>query len=166
MSIIVWFRQDLRTRDNPALAAAAAHGPVLPIFILDDSASGPLWRLGGASRWWLHHSLAALRDDLGHLSLLRGAPCDLLPAIIKKAGVSAVYWNRCYEPHAIARDKELKASLQGIGVEVQSFNGSLLHEPWEVATGSGCPFKVYTPYWRASRGPWKARCGAAARAEA
>ncbi len=150
MSTIVWFRQDLRTRDNPALAAAAALGPVLPIFILDESTSGPLWRLGGASRWWLHHSLASLRDDLGHLALFRGAPCDLLPAIIKKVGASAVYWNRCYEPFAIARDKELKALLRGIGVEVQSFNGSLLHEPWEVATGNGGPFKVYTPYWRAS----------------
>ena len=150
MTTIVWFRQDLRVRDNPALAAAAAKGGVVPIFILEDSTSASHRRLGGASRWWLHHSLAALRDDLGQLRLFRGAPCDLLPAIIKEVQASAVYWNRCYEPYAITRDKELKARLQKLGVEIQSFNGSLLHEPWEVATGSGNPFRVYTPYWRAS----------------
>ncbi len=151
MTRIVWFRQDLRTRDNPALAAAAAAGDtVVPIFILDEVSSGSRWRLGGASRWWLHHSLAALRNDLGHVALFRGDPRDLMPAIVKKVGASAVYWNRCYEPFAVARDTELKASLQRLGVEVQSFNGSLLHEPWDVATDSGGPFKVFTPYWRAS----------------
>ncbi len=150
MTTIVWLRRDLRTRDNPALAAAAARGRVLPVFILDDATTGPQWRWGGASRWWLHHSLAALRDNLGHLPLFRGDPRELLPAVIKKVGASAVYWNRCYDPFAIARDMELKASLQRLGVEVQSFNGSLLHEPWDVATGSGGPFKVFTPYWRAS----------------
>jgi len=134
-----------------ALAAAAARGRVLPVFILDDVTPGPQWRLGGASRWWLHHSLLALRDQLAHLPLFGGDPRELLPVIIKQVGASAVYWNRCYEPFAIARDKELKASLQRLGVEVQSFNGSLLHEPWHVATARGGPFKVFTPCWRASR---------------
>jgi deoxyribodipyrimidine photo-lyase len=152
MTSIVWFRQDLRTHDNPALAAAAARGAVVPIFILDETTSEYCWPLGGASRWWLHHSLVALRNDLGHLTLFKGAPCDLMPEIIKKVGASAVYWNRCYEPFAIARDKKLKASLKGLGIEVHSFNANLLHEPWEVATGSGAPFKVYTPFWRASLG--------------
>ena len=150
MTTIVWFRQDLRTIDNPALAAAAARGRILPLFILDDVTQGLRWRLGGASLWWLHHSLVALRNDIGNLALFRGDPLALLPTIIKKVGASAVYWNRCYEPFAIVRDTELKTSLQRLGVDVQSFNGSLLHEPWEVATGSGNPFKVYTPYWRAS----------------
>lgn len=150
MTTIFWFRQDLRIIDNPALAAAAAQGQFLPIFILDDEISGPQWRWGGASRWWLHHSLVALRKDVGHLALFRGDPRELLPAIIKDVGASAVYWNRCYEPFAIARDTELKTSLQRLGIDVQSFNGSLLHEPWEVATDSGTPFKVYTSYWRAS----------------
>jgi deoxyribodipyrimidine photo-lyase len=139
----------LRTRDNPALAAAA-RWRVLPAFVLDDVTPGPQWRGGGASLWWLHHSLLALRDNLGHLPLLRGDPGELLPAIIKKVGASAVYWNRCYEPFAIARDSELKASLQSLGVEVQSFNGSLLHEPWEVETGGSAACKVYSAYWRAS----------------
>jgi deoxyribodipyrimidine photo-lyase len=73
----------------------------------------------------------------------------MLPDIVKAHGASAVYWNRCYEPFAIARDTQLKETLQKGGVAVESFNGGLLHEPWEIATGSGGPFKVYTPYWRA-----------------
>jgi len=150
MTTIVWFRQDLRRRDNPALAAAAATGAVIPIFILDHAASDSRWSLGGASRWWLHHSLAALREELGGLLLLKGEPCDLLPELVTTTGASAVYWNRCYEPLAIARDKETKALLQARGIEARSFNGSLLHEPWEIATRGGEPFKVYTPYWRAS----------------
>ena len=149
MTTIVWFRQDLRIRDNPALAAAAERGTVIPIFILDEFSSDPRWRLGGASRWWLHHSLTALGDDVGQIALFRGDPRNLLPTIVKRVGASAVYWNRCYEPFAVARDTELKTSLQKLGVEVRSFNGNLLHEPWELATGSGGPFKVYTPYWRA-----------------
>jgi deoxyribodipyrimidine photo-lyase len=149
MTSIVWFRQDLRRRDHPALTAAAARGPILPLFILDDATPGA-WRPGGASRWWLHHSLAALARDLGGLALHRGDARTLLPDIVKKSGATAVFWNRCYEPFAIARDKDLKETLRRQGVEVESFNGSLLHEPWEVLTGNAEPFKVYTPYWRAS----------------
>jgi deoxyribodipyrimidine photo-lyase len=123
---------------------------VLPVFILDDVTPGPRWRWGGASRWWLHHSLTALRDGLGDLALFKGAPREILPAIVKEVGAAAVYWNRCYEPYAIARDKDLKVSLQKLGIEAQSVNGSLLHEPWEIATRAGSRFSVYTPYWRAS----------------
>jgi deoxyribodipyrimidine photo-lyase len=149
MRTIIWFRQDLRTSDNPALTAAAARGAVVPVFILDEEIA-PEWRLGGACRWWLHHSLAALRDDLGGLVLFKGKPLEILPAIVRDSGANAVYWNRRYEPYAIARDKELKASLQKLGIDAQSFNGSLLHEPWEITTRAGGPFSVYTPYWRAS----------------
>lgn len=149
MTTIVWFRQDLRTLDNPALFAAAERGPVLPLFILDNDNSQYPWALGGASRWWLHHSLASLKNDLGYLALFKGDPRGILPTLIKGVGAKAVYWNRCYEPFAIERDSDLKASLQRQGIEVQSFNGSLLREPWEVKTGSGEPYKVFTPYWRA-----------------
>ena len=146
MKTIVWFRQDLRVSDNPALTAAGAQGAVIPVYILDETEAP----LGGASRWWLHHSLAALRDALGGLALYEGAARDILPKIVKDTGAAAVFWNRCYEPHAIARDKDLKAALFATGIGVKSFNGSLLHEPWEIATGAGGPFKVYTPFWRAS----------------
>ena len=146
MTTLLWFRQDLRLRDNPALVAAAGRGPVVPVFILDTSDAN--WAPGGASLWWLHHSLAALRDRLGALSLFKGDPRVLLPKIARASGATSVHWNRSYEPHAIARDTDIKAALKELGVEAQSFNAALLHEPWQIETGSGGPFKVFTPYWR------------------
>ncbi|MBS0246657.1 MAG: deoxyribodipyrimidine photo-lyase [Proteobacteria bacterium] len=148
MTTLVWFRQDLRLHDNPALAAAAARGPIMAVYILDDTDTA--WAPGAASRWWLHHSLDALRRDLGALTFLRGDPLKLLPKLAAKAKATAVFWNRCYDPHAVKRDTALKERLKKDGLEVESFNGSLLHEPWEIKTGGGGPYKVFTPYWRAA----------------
>lgn len=150
MTAIVWFRQDLRLSDNPALCEAAAHGKIVPVYILDEHSEG-LRRIGGASRWWLRHSLHALRESLPSLRLLRGSPLELLSRLARDENAEAVFWNRCYEPDAIRRDKVIKAELQAAGLSVQSFNGSLLHEPWEVETGQGGPFKVYSPFWRAAK---------------
>ncbi|MEX0838016.1 MAG: deoxyribodipyrimidine photo-lyase [Parvibaculum sp.] len=146
---IIWFRRDLRIADNPALAAAVARGAaVAPVFILD-----PAEPLGGASAWWLHGSLAALAERLACLGaplvLRHGDPARLIPGLAREAGAGAVYWNRLYEPAAIARDKALKAALAADGFEVGSFAATLLAEPWEVRTGGGTPFKVFTPFWRA-----------------
>mgnify|MGYP003335755971 CR=1 FL=1 len=61
--VIVWFRRDLRLSDQAALAAAAREGPVVPVYVLDDET--PRHRaMGGASRWWLHHSLKRLDESL------------------------------------------------------------------------------------------------------
>ncbi len=151
MTSIVWLRQDLRLRDNPALAAAAADGrPIIPLFVLDDVSPGP-WRIGAASRWWLHRSLTRLSRALGGLVLRRGDPREIVPRLARETGADTVYWNRCYEPFAIARDGELKSTLRAAGLRAESFNGALLFEPWEIATGSGGPFKVFTPFWRACR---------------
>ena len=116
---IVWFRRDLRLTDNPALAAAVdAGGAVVPLFILDEDSPGA-WAPGGASRWWLHESLAALRQALGEqgleLVLRRGAPAAILDDLARETGARAVHWNRCYEPYAIARDKAVKAGLADRG---------------------------------------------------
>nr|WP_114395435.1 deoxyribodipyrimidine photo-lyase [Oleisolibacter albus] len=150
---LVWFRQDLRLADNPALRLAVESGrPVLPVYVLDDGTPGD-WRPGGASRWWLHHSLAALSAGLERLGaplILRRGPADLvLPALVEETGAGMVVWNRCYEPWAIARDTRLKAALLSDGVSVKSCNGSLLHEPWDLATGGGQPYRVFTPYYKA-----------------
>ena len=106
---IVWLRQDLRLADNPALAAAvASKRPVIVLFVLDDETPGR-WRLGGASRWWLHHSLKALSRDLQAkgcaLVLRRGRGDAVLLEPARECGAGAVFWNRCYEPYAVARDK-------------------------------------------------------------
>jgi len=147
MTTIVWFRQDLRLADNPALAEAARRGPVLPVYVLE--AEGPK-RPGAASRWWLHHSLAALKKNLPGLLLLRGDPAALLPDLAERTGAEAIFWNRCYEPAAVKRDTALKAMLAEKSLDVCSFNASLLFEPWELQTKNGGPFKVFSPFWRAA----------------
>ncbi len=153
--LILWFRQDLRLNDNPAVAAAAFCGrPVLPLYILDTAPHAR--QLGGASMWWLHHSLAALAADLKRrygleLILRRGDAAQVLPALVRETGAAAVYWNRCYEPAAITRDTALKAALKADGIAAETFNASLLFEPWQVKTQTGGWFKVYSPFWRACR---------------
>ena len=149
MTNIVWFRQDLRLADNPALAHAAAQGPVIGLYVLDDSQPPHGRPIGGASRWWLHHSLKALAKSLGKLVLLRGDPREIVVRFARETKATGVYWNRCYEPYAIARDTALKATLKDAGIDVASFNASLLFEPWQIKTLGGGPFKVYTPFWRA-----------------
>ena len=151
--IIVWFRQDLRLSDNPALTHAVKSGkPVICLYLLDDETPGD-WRMGGASRWWLHHSLTALDKDLhargGCLVLRRGQAGKIVPALLRETGADAIVWNRCYEPFAVRRDTALKSALGETVAE--SCNGALLVEPWEIRTGGGTPFRVFTPFWKAAR---------------
>jgi len=149
---LLWFSRDLRLADNPALAAAVARGPVLPFFLLDDADAGA-WAPGGASRWWLHGALealeAALRQRGATLILRRGPAAAAIDELLAQTGASAVYWNRRYEPWAIARTEGIKARLKARGIEARSFNASLLAEPGQLATQKGEPFRVFTPFWRA-----------------
>jgi deoxyribodipyrimidine photo-lyase len=150
MTSLVWFRQDLRLADNPAWSAACAAGQAAPIYIFDDSTPA-IRPIGTAGRWWLHESLSALDEALdGALILRRGDPLIELEDLIRETGARSLFWNRVYEPAAIARDKTIKASISALGVETRSFNASLLHEPWEVRTKAGAPYKMFTPYWRAA----------------
>lgn len=151
--VIVWFRQDLRLSDNAALHAASASGaPLICLYVLDEETPGD-WKLGGASRWWLHHSLSSLNRALnGKLALRRGNAATIVKAVANETGARVVMWNRCYEPFCITRDTKLKAELANSGIEAHSFNAGLLHEPWELKTASGTPFRVFTPFWRAMRG--------------
>ncbi|WP_439514461.1 cryptochrome/photolyase family protein [Oceanibaculum nanhaiense] len=151
--VLLWFRQDLRLADNPALCAAMASGqPVLPVYILDDETPGA-WRTGGAARWWLHHSLAALSRDLDVLGLplvlRRGDSRQVIADLVSETSAAAVYWNRCYEPFARKRDETIKAALKRDGIAARSFNSALLHEPWTVENKAGEPFRVYSAFWRA-----------------
>jgi deoxyribodipyrimidine photo-lyase len=151
--LLVWFRQDLRLADNPALREAIATGaPVIPVYVLDDETAGA-WAMGGASRWWLHRSLSSLTKDLGALGLSlilrRGNAQTCLDALIAETGAAGVYWNRCYEPFAVSRDKTIKADLEARGLAAKSFDASLLFEPWTIASKAGTPFRVFTPFWKA-----------------
>lgn len=150
---IVWFRQDLRLSDHPALARAlASHERVVPVYIHTPDELGR-WRPGAAACWWLHHSLAALdrslRERGSRLVLRAGPSLATLKALIDECGANAVYYNRLYEPGAIARDTEIKQALRAEGIAVESHNGALIHEPWEVTKPGKSPYLVYTPYWKA-----------------
>lgn len=148
---IVWFRHDLRIEDNPALLAAAARGgPVIPILIWAPEEED--WPDGGASRWWLHQSLTKLQKILrglhSRLIIRRGSTAEELDRIVRETRATAVYWNRRYEPQIVDRDTQIKARLNVAGVEAESFNANLLFEPWTIKTGTGTPFRVFTPFWR------------------
>jgi len=149
---IAWFRRDLRLTDNPALEEArAAADVVIPVYIHAPGEDGP-WHPGAASRWWLHRSLSALAADLGKrgsaLVVRRGPSLEALLALAEETGATSVHWNRLYEPAAIARDTAVKSALADHGILATSSNGSLLFEPWTVSTGSGDPYRVFTPFWK------------------
>ncbi len=150
---IVWFRDDLRLADHPALAGAAASGlPLICVWIHDPRACGERPE-GGAARWWRHESLRALEAALaargGQLLLLQGDEAATLDALVTESGAQAVYWNRRYGAAQREADGKLKTALRERGVSVESFNGRLLSEPWTVLNQSGEPFRVFSAYWRA-----------------
>ena len=149
---LVWLRHDLRLADQPALTAALRRGgPVIPVFVWSPPDHGD-WAPGGASRWWLHHSLAAFATELdrhgSRLIIRHGESLAELLTLARETGAEAVYWNRCYEPAITTRDTQIKAQLRAAGLAALSFNSALLHEPWTVANQSGKPFQVFTPFWR------------------
>jgi deoxyribodipyrimidine photo-lyase len=147
-STIMWFRQDLRLGDNPALAEAVKQGKILPVYILDDDNAGQ-WKMGSASRVWLHHILNDLNDNLdGNLQVFHGEAKTILKQLVDEHRVDGIYWNRCYEPWRINRDKDIKGYFEDMDLDVQSFNGSLLWEPWTIKNQSGDNYKVFTPFYK------------------
>lgn len=152
--IIVWFRNDLRLADNPALAAAAKTGaPLIPVFVLENGVGR---EPGAASKWWLHHALASLDADLTEryglrLVLRRGEPSEVLRHLVEETNARGVYWNRRYSQAGIAADKTIKSALKADGTDAESFNGHLLYEPWQIENKSGEPFRVFSAFWRTAR---------------
>ncbi|KFF59611.1 deoxyribodipyrimidine photolyase [Cryobacterium sp. MLB-32] len=150
---MVWFRDDLRLADHPALHQAMTRGaPVVAVFVLDEESPG-VRPLGGASRWWLHNSLLSLTASLARLGVplvLRRGPAEtIITELAAATAASAVYWNRRYGQAERDVDTRVKARLRTAGTEAQSFAGSLLFEPWTIQTGQGNPYSVFTPFWRA-----------------
>ncbi|MGD9500593.1 MAG: deoxyribodipyrimidine photo-lyase [Halothiobacillus sp.] len=163
MTTLVWFRQDLRLADHPALHAVLRaptdKGLIIPVYIHTaetlESGMGTGHGLpeGGAARWWRHHSLKALSKSLetrgSRLVIRRGDPLTGLWQLIRETGATRVVWHRRMEPAAREEDSRIKATLRAEGIEVHSFNGNYLHEPWEIMNKQGKPFQVFTPYWKA-----------------
>jgi deoxyribodipyrimidine photo-lyase len=153
---IVWFRQDLRLEDNPALSAAAGRGgPVVPVYVWSPSEESP-WGPGGAGRWWLHQSLRVLDEALRRrystrLVLREGPALEALRGVIEETGAEVVFWNMRYEPAAHRLAASVAQVLRRDGLTVQEFQGALLVEPSTLSTKAGGPFKVFTPFWRAAQ---------------
>ena len=145
MTTLLWLRQDLRLHDHPALIAAAHDGAVVPVYILDDDAPGA-WKIGGAQRWWLHHSLAALAKALeakgSKLILRRGDAVETLESLMEETGADRVHAIRHYEPW-------WRKAEDALGDRICLHDGNHLARPEHVRTGAGTPFKVYSGFWRA-----------------
>lgn len=145
---IMWFEQDLRLSDNPAFDAALKQSHILPMFILDDE-NADIYQQGGASRWWLHQSLTQLNKQLhGQLNFYLGDAKSVMTDLAKRFNVSSIFWNRRYEPWRISRDTKIKEALIEQGIQVTSFSGALLNEPWTILKKDQTPYKVFTPYHR------------------
>jgi deoxyribodipyrimidine photo-lyase len=149
---LVWFRLDLRLADNPALAAAAARGPVVPVFVWspeEEGAAAP----GAASRVWLHQSLLALEAALhakgSPLIIRRGPTAATLLALAREVGASGLHYNRRYEPPIVARDRAVEHALRAAGVHSERFGSALLFEPEAIKSSTGGAFQVFSPFWRA-----------------
>lgn len=154
--VIVWFRSDLRVDDNSALLAASQSGqPVICLYVFDDLEDEST-AYGGAQKWWLHHSLTALSCSIrqlgGFLVLRRGNPELVVKQVAGQTNARSVVWNRRYATSHIARDTKLKQELSENGLNIVSFDGALLHEPTQLRTGAGGPYRVYSPFWRAFSG--------------
>ena len=145
---IYWIRQDLRLSDNPALSEANKTGSIIPIFIL-DIVNSKEHITGNAGKVWLHYSLNELNKQFGNkLIFSKGDPEEILTDLCKSELINKIFWNRVYEPWSISRDKRIKENMKKKGIEVNTFNGSLLWEPWNVLKNDGTPYKVFTPYYR------------------
>jgi deoxyribodipyrimidine photo-lyase len=141
---LLWFRNDLRISDNPALSEATKNGSVLPVYIFD-----PEENIGAASKFWLHNSLKLLNESLqANLNVYFGNPKDVIFKLVKELNINYVYWNRLYDNKSIKRDSEIKLSLASSGIKCKSFSASLLWEPWDVLKSDKTPYKVYTHFYR------------------
>ena len=147
---LLWFRQDLRLTDNPALQAALkSEQPIICLYIFDENTTPSL---GSAAKWWLHHSLTALNNALkqrgNRLILRRGDPEKILQEIICQNNIKNIFWNRMYEPAAIERDRKIKTYWIAQSLMVESFNAHLIFEPWTISNQQGKYYQVFTPFWR------------------
>ena len=143
---IHWFRRDLRLSDNPAYYEACQRGDVLPVYIIDTDEPDDV-ALGRANLVWLHHSLASLNKSLqGHLHIQRGSVMQVLQNLVARFDITGIYWNRCYDGYSRMRDQHIKESFAHL--DIKSFNGSLLWEPWTIKKSDGTAYRVFTPFYR------------------
>ncbi|WP_265571224.1 cryptochrome/photolyase family protein [Sphingomicrobium nitratireducens] len=140
---LMWFRRDLRLSDNHALVAACDGGTIIPLYVLDEETPTHGYAMGAAQKWWLHHSLAALDEQLrGHLMLRRGNAAEIVAEVADAIGAEEIHATRLYEPWSVEQQDAL-------GERLVLHDGECLVSSEQVCTGAGEPYKVYGPFWRA-----------------
>ena len=145
---LVWFRQDLRLYDNPALFHAAISGDIIPFYHYDKDIN-PKEQIGSAGKLWLYHSLCDLDNSLnGNLFISSGNLYESIINICKKYNISDVNFNKCYEPWRIRQDNKLVRFLDNIDVKINIYNGSLLWNPLNILKDDKTPYKVFTPFYK------------------
>ncbi len=149
---VLWYRQDLRTSDHPALAAACERGPVTPVFVWHPSGEGG-WALGGAAAWWLDRSLRALDADLsrrGSRLIVRiGDPAVELADVARAVGAAAITCSRRHEPSAMVEEERVQSAIEATGLRFERRGSNLMFDPFEVRSQTGTAYKVFSPFWRA-----------------
>jgi deoxyribodipyrimidine photo-lyase len=153
--VLVWFREDLRVGDHLALNAAVATGKPVACVYIHDPKPRTARALGGAAKWWLHGSLISLHESLkvlgASLYVFEGDEEETIVRITEHLKPAHIVWHRRYGQAHIETDTRLKKHVREQGIVVESFNGHLLYEPWEVVSKTGTPLKVFTPFWKAAR---------------
>jgi deoxyribodipyrimidine photo-lyase len=158
---VVWFRDDLRVSDNPALDEACKTGRKLVcVFVLPRDLNEPD-DYGSAQKWFLHHALAGLEKRIsvlgGRLDLFQGNEEEVIRSIVKETNAGSIFWNRRYTRRGREIDSGLKKEFREAGIEARSLGGSLLHEPYSLQTQDGGPYRVYSPFWRKLAGEGEPR---------
>lgn len=151
---LVWLRNDLRIADNPALSAAIATGGYVTVMYIHEQTNA-VRTTSGAALWWLERSLSDLEKSLDkkniELVIEAGDPMFVIEKFLIEEEITSVFWNRRYAPSEREYDSEIKHTLKNMGIKAKSFAGNLLIEPWEISTGSGSSYQVYTPFAKALR---------------
>ncbi|MBK8094016.1 MAG: deoxyribodipyrimidine photo-lyase [Verrucomicrobiaceae bacterium] len=148
--VLHWFRRDLRLTDNTALHhASQAASQVLPVYVLSDWKKDHGWT-GPNRQSFLCGSLESLArnlEALGSRLILRSGAADAeLERLVRETQARAIYLNRDYDPFGRQMEKKVAAMCSRLGIECRVFDDSVLHAPESVLTGSGQPYRVYTPY--------------------
>ncbi len=129
--IIVMFQKDFRLYDNPALFEATQSGEVVPVYVHDETFS-----MGSASKWWLHHAIIDAKKQLEALGstliIRKGSTEEEILSLIEQLGITAVYWNICYDPDRLQFNQNMKMMLEDKGITCKEFNSHLLLEPWMI----------------------------------
>jgi len=153
--VLVWFRDDLRLADNPALHHACAQGrPVVAVYVFDTQSSG-LRAPGGAARWWLAQSLRALNAALDRhevpLVLRQGRADLVIPALAETVGAAEVLFNARAGAAETQVDGRVVEKLRAAGCAVRGFNANLLHKPGTILTAAGTLPRTFSSFQRAAR---------------